>query len=327
MSNSPRNPRTPRRLGELGEFGLIRRIQRAAARCAPSRSPLLLGIGDDAALLRLPARGALAMTTDAAVEGVHFRRETEAASTLGRRLVAATLSDLAAMGARPLAMCAAFAAPAELEVAWVDRWLAGLLRAARAYRCALAGGNLSQAGEISITLSAVGSLSAGRGMRRTGARPGDRLLVTGVLGRSALDRTRAARRGAPRRHVPPARLTAGVRLAALPSAGACIDISDGVLADLGHVLRASGVGAEIDPTRLPRPPRFASACRALGLHAERLLLEGGEDYELLFTVRRSAPPAAELSRQLGVAVSEIGTITARRGLRGARGQGFSHFTS
>ena len=110
--------------------------------------------------------------------------------------------------------------------------------------------------------------------------------------------------------------------------GACIDVSDGLLADLGHLLRASGVGAEIDPSRVPRSPGLAAACARLGLDPERLALAGGEDYELLFTLRPGTPAASVLARRMGVPVAEIGTITRRRGLRGpgARNlQGFQHF--
>jgi thiamine-monophosphate kinase len=132
----------------------------------------------------------------------------------------------------------------------------------------------------------------------------------------------------PRSRVPEPRLAAGRALAALPGAGACIDVSDGLVADLGHVLAASRVGATLAADRVPRPPGFARACAALGLDPERLALAGGEDYELCFTVRPGAPGAAALARRLGVRVSEIGRIEARPGLRGVpRGSpaGWSHF--
>jgi len=130
------------------------------------------------------------------------------------------------------------------------------------------------------------------------------------------------------RAAPEPRLAAGQALARLRGAGACIDVSDGLVADLGHLLRASGVGARIDPARVPRPAGFAAACARLGVDPERLALAGGEDYELLFTLRPGAPGPAVLARKLGLRVAEIGVITRERGLRGPTSKslrGFRHF--
>jgi thiamine-monophosphate kinase len=302
------------RLRELGEFGLIARIERMARRSAGAA--VVLGVGDDAALLRAPAGEQVALTTDAFVEGVHFRFGRETPERIGRRALVANLSDLAAMGARPAGFTLALAAPPSLEVRVALGLVRGALREGAAHGCPLVGGNLSRARETSLTIAALGSVRPGRALRRSAARPGDRLLVTGSLGAAALDRLRAERRGGPLRHRPAARLAPGRALARLAAAGACIDVSDGLLADLRHLLEASRVGAELDAAALPRPRGFAAACRALGLDPERLVLEGGEDYELLFTVRAGALGAPELARRLGVPVTEIGRITARRrGLR------------
>jgi len=307
------------KLRELGEFGLIARIERMARRV--HGAGVALGIGDDAALLRARSGEPLALTTDAFVEGVHFRFGDEPALRIGRRALVANLSDLAAMGARPLAFTLALAAPPSLEARVALALVRGALREGAAHGCPLVGGNVTRARETSLTIAAVGSMGRGRALLRSAARPGDRLLVTGSLGGAALDRLRAERGRSRLRHRPEARIAAGLALARLPGAGACIDVSDGLLADLRHLLEASRVGAELDVARLPRPRGFATASRALRLDPDRLALAGGEDYELLFTVRPGAPGAPALARRLRIPVTEIGRITARRGglrLRGAR---------
>jgi thiamine-monophosphate kinase len=302
------------RLRELGEFGLIARIERIA-RDGGSSARVALGIGDDAALLRVVAREEVALTTDASVEGVHFRLGAEAPARIGRRALVANLSDLAAMGARPLGFALALAAPPSLDARVALGLVRGASREGALCGCPLIGGNVTRARETSLTIAALGAVKSGRALRRDRARPGDRLLVTGVLGAAALDRLRAERSGGPLRHRPVARLAAGAALARLPGVGACIDVSDGFASDLGHVLRASGVGARVERAALPRARGLAAACARWGADPEALLLGGGEDYELLFTVRPGAPSAAALGRRLGLPVAEVGRIEARRGLR------------
>ena len=287
---------------------------------------MVLGIGDDAALLRLRAGDDLAVSTDALVEDVHFRFASETPRAIGRRALAAALSDLAAMGARPLAVVAALAAPPTLPLAHAEGIVRGIVDGARRWDAPLVGGNVARAKQTSLTLTVLGAVRRGRALTRAGARPGDRIFVTGTLGGAALAVARAAR-GARVRIAPEPRLAAGLALARLLGVGACIDVSDGLVADLGHLLRASRVGAQIDPARVPRPAGFAAACRRAGADPERLALAGGEDYELLFTLRSRLAPAA-LQRRLGVRVAEIGAITRVRGLRGlpAAGQtGWTHF--
>jgi thiamine-monophosphate kinase len=298
-------------LGELGEFALIARIERLARRV--TGRDVLLGIGDDAALLRMRVGEALAVTTDAFVEGVHFRFRDESAVAIGRRALVANLSDLAAMGARPKGFTFALAAPPRLAVRVALDLVRGTLAEGARHGAPLVGGNLTRAREVSLTIGAYGGVRAARALRRDAARAGDGIFVTGPLARAALDRHRAARRGERRRAVATPRLAAGIRLAGLAGAGACIDVSDGLAADLRHVLAASQVGAEVRVDALPRPGGFARACAALRLSPERLLLAGGEDYELLFTARGRAADAAALGRRLGVPVTEIGRITAARG--------------
>ncbi len=284
-------------VGALGEFELIRRIERLAAR--ETGRGVVLGIGDDAAILRVPKGQDLVVTTDAAVEGVHFRFDHEQGTTAGRRAMAANLSDLAAMGARPLAFTLALALPAQTEVRTALALVRGLLREADAFGCALVGGNVTRASEISLVVTAHGSVRRGRALRRDQARPGDRLFVTGSLGRSALERARGRVRA-----VPSARIEAGRALARMGTMGACIDVSDGLIADLGHLAAASGVGAVLRAGDVPRP----RGC------PEALALAGGEDLELLFSVRPSGPGARLLKRRLRVPVSEIGTICAGAGV-------------
>jgi thiamine-monophosphate kinase len=310
-------------LRDLGEFGVIARIERAVLRRG-GRAPLL-GIGDDAALLRAGAGEDLALSTDALVEGVHFRWRTQSARTLGRRALAAGLSDLAAMGARPLGFTLGLAAPPGLAVRCLDGVVAGLLDEAGRYDCPLAGGNLTRARQTSLTLTVAGAVARGRALTRRGSRPGDRLLVTGTLGGSALELARAERGRGRVRRVPVPRLRAGRALARLAGVGGCIDVSDGLEADLAHLLEGSGLRAELDSTRVPTPRGFAAACRRAGLDPRRLALRGGEDFELLFTLRPRGSSTASLKRRLGVEVSEIGRIVAGRAAGSARAGGWRHF--
>jgi len=313
------------RLRDLGEFGVIRRIERAAARAWPRAPGVVVGIGDDAAVLR-PRRGEdVVVTTDALVEGVHFRFETQSPLAIGRRALVANLSDLAAMGARPLGCLLALAAPPRLPVRTLDALVAGILREGRAHGCPLVGGNVARAREVSLTITAVGAVARGRALRRTGARARDRILVTGTLGGAALEVARAERGRGRVRGVPAPRLAAGRALARLRGVGACIDVSDGLEADLAHLLEPAGLAGALDPARLPRPRGFDAACRRLGLDPERLVLGGGEDYELLFTLRPGTPSAARLARRLGVEVTEIGRVLRRPRGRTPPPRGFRHF--
>lgn len=313
------------KLRDVGEFGLIARVARRVARTRPHPAGVVLGMGDDAAILR-PRRGEdVVVTTDAVVENVHFRWRTTPPRLVGARALVAAASDLGAMGARPLAVLASLVAPPRLALATLEGCLDGLVSEAARHGLPLVGGNVARGPVTSLTLTVLGAVTRGRALRRDRARPGDRLFVTGALGAAALDLARCEQRGAKARYRPAPRIEAGRALARLASVGACIDVSDGLLADLGHVLKASSVGAELDPDRVPVPPGFARACARLGQDPRRLALSGGEDYELLFTLRAGGPSAAALARRLGLPVSEIGRIVRGRGLRGLRQQGFTHF--
>lgn len=314
------------KLRDVGEFGLIERIRRAVGR-APQPG-VVIGIGDDAAVLRARPGEDIVVSTDAVVEGVHFRWDWESPRSIGRRALAAALSDLAAMGARPLGVVAALTVDPSLAIARCDGLTRGLIDGARRWGAPLVGGNLTRARDTALTLTVLGAVRRGRALRRDAARVGDRIFVTGSLGGAALGVARAAR-GARVRFAPAPRLAAGQALARMRGVGACIDVSDGLVADLGHVLRASRVGARLDPGRIPVPRGFAAACARAGLDARRLATTGGEDYELVFTLRPGARAGPALARRLGVAVAEIGVVTAAPGLRGlavaGSRRGFAHF--
>ncbi|HYB12550.1 MAG TPA: thiamine-phosphate kinase [Myxococcota bacterium] len=325
-------------LREVGEFGLIDRIARAYARSGESRRArrrVVLGSGDDAAVLRPPPGHDVLISTDALVEGVHFRWRTQRPRVVGQRALLVALSDLSAMGVRPLGSTVALAAPASLALARVLEMARGLGAVAARAGCPIVGGNVTRARVTSLTLTVLGSAPADRFLSRSAARPGDGIFVTGALGAAGLALARSERGGRALSHLPPLRLRAGFVLAGLASRGACIDLSDGLLADLGHLLRASGVGAELEVGRIPMPAGFSGACRRVGLDPLRTALTAGEDYELLFTLRPGGPGARALARRLGVPVTQIGRITRRPGLRlpdgpaallaRASARGFEHF--
>jgi thiamine-monophosphate kinase len=310
-----------RRVRDVGEFGLIERIARLARR--PRAPGVVLGIGDDAALLRVRAGEDVVVSADAAVEGVHFRLDQETPAVAGARAAVGCLSDLAAMGARPLGLLLALALPPRTPERTALGLVRGVVGAARRNGAPLVGGNVTRAREIALTLTALGAVPRGRALRRDRGRPGDRVFVTGALGRSALERARGRVRsaGAPR-------LAAGRRLLGVRGVGACIDVSDGLAADLLQLARASGLAARVVPERLPLSAGLAAACARLGRDPLSLALAGGEDYELLFSVRPSGPGAGALARRLGLPVTEIGRLEAGRpALHGLpRGRlGWRHF--
>jgi thiamine-monophosphate kinase len=316
MGSMPRRERT---LADLGESALIRRI--AARAGHPSEKTWPTAIGDDAAILR-PGRGEdLVLSTDAQVEGVHFLFQRESPRTIGRRALVVNLSDLAAMGARPVGALLSLCAPPETRLSVFDGILAGFLLESRRFDCPLVGGNLSSAENCSLTLTVVGRVKRGRALTRKGLRVGDRLFVTGHLGAAALARLRADRFGRGLRRVPAPRIEAGLALARMGQVRACIDLSDGLASDLRHLLEGDlgeTVGAEIDFDRLPAPGGFERGCRELGLDPAELLVGGGEDYELLFGLPESSSLADPrlLTRRLGVAVHEIGRVVRTPGIRG-----------
>ena len=255
--------RRARTLEDVGESALIERIARRAGR-SPGRD-WALGIGDDAAILRPRSGDEIVLSTDVVVEDVHFRFDRETPRAIGRRALVVNLSDLAAMGARPIGCLLALTAPRDLALATFDALIAGVVEEATRHACPLVGGNLSAAPSTALTLTVVGGVRRGRALRRGRVGQGDRLFVTGVLGAGALARERADRRGGRLRRVPVPRLRAGQALARMSETTGCLDLSDGLATDLAHLLEGTGLGAEIDPAALPRPSGFDRACRGLGI--------------------------------------------------------------
>jgi thiamine-monophosphate kinase len=303
----------------LGEFGLIERwFTREAQRTA-------LGVGDDCALIE-PAPGQqLAISCDMLVEGRHFL-STVPPGRLGHKALAVNLSDLAACGARPLAFSLALALP-RIDEAWLDAFAGGLWALAERHGIDLVGGDTT-AGPLNVCITVYGEVPAGQALLRSGARPGDELWVSGKLGdaRLALEvfRGRALLEGAAFEQVrramelPEPRVALGLALRRVASSA--IDLSDGLVGDLAHVLERSKVGAEVDWDALPR-----SACLAAQPeHLQReCLLAGGDDYELLFTAAPAARAAVlQAAADTGVPVRCIGRIVPGAGLsvRDAAGQ-------
>jgi thiamine-monophosphate kinase len=308
------------RSSRAGEREWVRWLQTAAQprRDAGGRRAVRLGIGDDAAILRFAAGEDAVVTTDLFLEGVHFLRARERAADCGYRCASRALSDLAAMGARPAALFVSLALP-PASGAWGRQFFRGLLAAARQAGAELAGGDLAASPRgVLADIVGLGAAPRGRALTRAGARPGDRLFVSGRLGLAAAGRAwvqGGARRGA-KREMPPAAAIArfrrprarwelGMALAAQRLATAAMDISDGLSLDLARLCAASGVGAVVDAARLPHLP---------GPQGLRHALAGGEDYELLFTVPARNTARLRRLHPAGVALTEIGEITAQPGL-------------
>lgn len=298
----------------LSEFGLIARYFTGLG---ARRSELALGVGDDCALLRLPPAQQLAVSVDTVVAGVHFPLDCDP-RLLGQRALRVAVSDLAAMGAEPLAFTLALTLTGA-DKDWLGEFSAGLGAAALEFGMALAGGDTTRGPAVVVTAQVMGAVPEGAALTRHGARAGDLIYVSGTLGdaraalgvlaRPAHSLSEAERHWLSRYYLPLPRLALGQRLRGIASAA--IDISDGLAADLGHILESSGVGAQVDVSRLPL------SC-ALHGHPQALdfALGGGDDYELCFT----AAPArrdelAGLAAELGLPLTVVGEIEAEPGLR------------
>jgi thiamine-monophosphate kinase len=331
-----------------GELALIASIRSGVGGHLGRGVPL--GIGDDCAILRPPKGHDVLVTTDFTLEGRHFRRNWHPAESVGHRALARGLSDLAAMGGTPLAAFLSLALPAEMMQSrigrsWVKRFFAGLGGLAAQHNLPLAGGDTSEspAGLVFADIVLVGSAPRGRALRRSGGRAGDALYVTGTLGGAAAElgnmaatasktsELRMPRRATAADHpqlLPQPRVDVGAALLRRRLATAAIDLSDGLSTDLTHLCQESGVGAEVDSNRLPIHPLASKA------GAERALnfaLNGGEDYELLFSAPAdvSVPP-----RVAGVAITRIGGLVRGKAIslvdrdgrkRALRAGGWEHF--
>ena len=322
----------------LSEFALIRQyFQRAR----PGHSSTVLGIGDDCALVQPTPGRQVAISSDMLVEGRHFFAGADA-RMLGHKCLAVNLSDLAAMGARPTAFTLSLALPAANRD-WLAGFSAGLFALADEYGCELIGGDTTK-GPLTICITIFGDLAPGQALRRDGAQAGDDVWISGTLGDARLalgaywnEQTLTPAQlehAAPRMHMPTPRVALGRALAEQGLAHAALDISDGLIGDLQHILAASHVGATLDADALPAGPVLATQDQAL---RRRFTAAGGDDYELCFT----APPhqrAAILAagRACATPVTRVGIIDALPGLRwtDAAGapldlgvRGWDHFTS
>ena len=302
----------------LGEFGRIRRF------FAPLAGLGALDLSDDAALIDCPSGYRLVATVDQLVEGVHFLAD-DPPEAVAKKLLRRNLSDLAAMGATPRHYLLTSALPASRDDDWVRRFAGGLAEDQHRFGIALLGGDsTSTSGPISLSLTAIGQVAAGREIRRSGAKPGNRVWVSGTIGDAFLGlevlrggygalapEHRAAL--AARFRLPDPRIELGPCLAGIASA--MIDVSDGLLADLGHICETSAVAATVELARLPLSPAAREAV-ADDIAIRAALVTGGDDYELLF----SAPPEASgeivsLSQSLGLPLTEIGAIEVGAGVR------------
>lgn len=303
------------KLSDLGEFGLIERLAQALGSRAQAPNRLIAGIGDDAAVWRTDA-GALLATTDTLVEGVHFLAGRTPWCDLGWKALAVNVSDIAAMGGTPELALVTLALPPETAVDQIDELYSGLGEAAEAYSVVIAGGDVVRSTSFSITVALLGRAELDASgepllLRRDAGQPGDIVAVTGALGGAAggLKALQGhaesqAAQGLIRRHLrPQARLEAG-RAALAAGLRCAIDISDGLLQDLGHVCQASGLRATVRRDAVPVDAALA------GLFGEEeaiaCALRGGEDYELLFTGSRERIDA--LARQIDVPLTVIGEM-------------------
>jgi thiamine-monophosphate kinase len=308
----------------LGEFERIARF------FAPLAAPGALGLIDDVALIDGPPGEQYVLKTDAIVEGIDFLPGT-APDLVAQKLLRVNLSDLAAKGATPLGYLLVTALPRHLGDDWLEGFAAGLAKDQATYGIGLLGGDSSAIdGPITLTLAAIGRVAAGQAVLRSTARPGDMVFVSGTLGDAALGLAALQQRLAladptarefliDRYHLPQPRLALGQGLAG--TAHAMLDISDGLVADLGHLCDASGVAAVIEAERLPLSPaaRAAVAGDARWLMAA---LGGGDDYELVFSAPAGAAAAlAALAQETGVPVTAIGRIEAGAGVRVLGGDG------
>jgi thiamine-monophosphate kinase len=311
----------------LKEKPLLQRIRRAAARRSHG---IGLGIGDDCAVLRLPRGHEALITTDFSLEGVHFRRDWHPAGSIGHRCLTRGLSDIAAMGGIPQAAFLSLALPADLPQKWVDQFITGLLKLADRSSVLLAGGDTAQSPQgIMADIVVLGSVPAGQAILRSGAKPGDLVYVTGNLGSSheALTQLRNGEKLQPRSHhkhfYPEPRIAVGQFLREKKLASAMIDISDGLSTDLAHICEESKVGALLYADSLacvaighPKQ-RFVSGhdfsraetgpkeTRALAPAALESALNGGDEYELVFTAPRDRRIPDHIA---GIPITRIGEI-------------------
>ena len=321
-------------LNDIGEFGFIRRLAQQL-RSAPS---VVEGVGDDCAVLRVGNR-LLLVSCDLFIEDVHFRRHAATPEDIGWKAAISSLSDIAAMGGEPLFCVVSLACPGDTDLSFLDGIYDGLLDAMSQCGATLVGGDTtkSPAGVI-LDVTVMGEVVSDRYLARKGAQQGDRLVVTGQLGRAAaglhaVEHGLATTPDLVQAHCHPvARLSEGQWFAARPAAHAMIDISDGLAQDAGHLGHAAGLGVDIDPTRLVVAPDLDAYCQAQGLDPRDFILTGGEDYELALAVdvRQCDEVITAFRREFHTEISAVGSFTeswhdVRVGGQALPRGGFDHF--
>ncbi len=298
----------------LKEFEWIRWVQQQAS-CS---SHLTMGIGDDCSIQPQQGEQDLLISTDLFIEGVHFRREWSCWFDLGRKAAAVNISDIAAMGGTPQSLYLGIGRCSDVSDEEIEEFLSGFLAEAKIHGATLAGGDTCRSsGSLLISVTVQGTVPATEAICRNGASYGDAIYVSGFLGDSALALQLLEKGEQPdpylagRFHTPKPRVALGQELSKRQLATAMVDISDGLLADLDHILTASGVGAELDLSKIPLSEPFQKELRADSSLID-LALAGGEDYELVFT-----SPLKDLDRQIdmGDVVTQIGIISPDTGLQ------------
>lgn len=300
-----------------GEFDLIERFFKTSvdSLCASAKSAIALGIGDDCALMKPPANEEIAITSDMLVEGRHFFVGADP-ELLGRKALAVNLSDLAAMGARPLGFTLAIALP-KADPIWLEAFSKGLFAISKEYSCPLIGGDTT-AGPLTISITAFGSSPTGEAIRRSGAKAGDDIWVSGTVGDARLALaalrheitlpTNDLQQVEHRMHQPTPRVELGIQLRGIASAA--LDVSDGLLGDLRHILKQSQVDAEIQFNQLPKSSTLLKQDIAI---QNQFAACGGDDYELCFTAPSSERKKIELlSQSLNLPLTLIGKILPKR---------------
>ncbi len=302
-----------------GEFGWIGQIRE---RFAPSVPAGTVGIGDDGAVIPVGGGRSIVATTDMLVEDVHFVRDAITANDLGYKSLAVNLSDLAAMGAEPLASFLSVGIPKEVDEAWKEGFLAGYQSLSEEFNVPLLGGDTTAAGKIIISVTALGSVSDGQVKRRNGARPGDIVCVTGTLGDSAAGlllqsqtpENEDERSLIAAHHRPKPYVKEGVWLGRQAAVHAMMDVSDGIASDLMHILEESGVAARVELDALPQSGALRRTAARRGWDAEKLAVTGGEDYVLLIAVQRDRFDQLNrcFSSEFGTELHPIGEILPGR---------------
>lgn len=309
-------------ISEYGEFSLIERLHHLLPKTI--NKDVLVDIGDDCAVVQVDPNRALLLTCDIQVQDRHFRLENTGVYQLGRRTMAVNLSDIAAMGGRPLYALVSLGLPPDLQVNDYERLFEGMRDELKEFQAFIIGGNLAQTEkELVIDITLVGEVHPSHFVERRGARIGDRIYLTGEVGASAAGFYLLQKYGpaypnkfealVEKHRLPQARIALGQKLAQQKMASAMIDVSDGIASDLYHICQMNRVGAEIVFDQLPLPAQLAEVSELCHIDRHKLCLHSGEDYELLFTVKSdvSEEELKSIGQECEVPVTHIGEIVAQ----------------